>query len=76
MSIDKDSFQHWDQCDECGFHGLVSFQTRAGEDYDDADALGFVMDSTCPACGFEQAVLVVVEQFQEMVLLSTSKRSL
>ena len=26
-----------------------------------------MMDSTCPACGHEEAVLVVVEQYQEMV---------
>ena len=75
MNDETHSFQHWDQCDECGFQGLVVFRTRAEENYDDVDALGFLMDSTCPACGCEESVLVVVEQYQEMVLLSRSKRS-
>ncbi len=60
-------FQHWDSCEECGFQGLVLFQSRADEDYSDEDALGFIMDSSCPSCGHEEAVLVVVEQYQEMV---------
>ena len=75
MSKETNSFQHWDACDECGFQGLIALRTRAEEDYDDADALGFVVDSTCPACGFEGSVLMVVEQFREMVLMSASKRS-
>ena len=75
MNDETNSFQHWDACDECGFQGLVLFRTRAEENYDDADALGFLMDSTCPACGCEESVLMVVEQYQEMVLMSTLKRS-
>ena len=75
MSNEINSFQHWDHCDECGFQGLLVFQTRAEEDYDDVDALGFVMDSTCPACGAEQSVLMIAEQYQEMVLMSASKRT-
>lgn len=63
-------FQHWDGCDDCGFQGLMLFRHRDGEDYSDEDALGFVMDSSCPACGQEAAVLVVVEQYQEMMRLS------
>lgn len=68
-----DRYQHWDGCDECGFQGLMLFRQRDDEDYSDEDALGFMMDSSCPACGQEAAVLVVVEQYQEMKRLS--KRS-
>ncbi|MFT5176186.1 MAG: hypothetical protein ACI8W7_004380 [Gammaproteobacteria bacterium] len=75
MDSEIETFQHWDQCDDCSFQGLIEFRTRAEEDYEDADALGFVMDSTCPACGDEKSVLMVAEQFQEMVLLSTLKRT-
>jgi predicted RNA-binding Zn-ribbon protein involved in translation (DUF1610 family) len=64
------SYEHWGACDECGFQGLLLFQSRRGEDYEDEDALGFVMDSSCPACGHEEAVLVVVEQYREMVFMS------
>ena len=66
-------YQHWGDCDECGFQGLMAFRSRQEEDYGDEEALGFVMDSSCPACGHEEAVLVIVEQYQEMVRMS--KRS-
>ena len=66
-------FQHWDSCDECGFQGLIAFRARAEEDYSDEDALGFMMDSTCPACEFEHSVLMIAEEYQEMLLLSRSK---
>lgn len=65
-----DRYQHWGACDECGFQGLLLFQCRVEEDYADEEALGFVMDSSCPACGNEEAVLVVVEQYLEMVRMS------
>ena len=74
MSNETGSFQHWDECDECGFKGLIVFRTRAEEDYEDADALGFVMDSTCPECGCEESVFMVAEQYHEMLVLSTTKR--
>ena len=70
-----EQFQHWDTCDECGFQGLIGFCTRAEEDYQDDDALGFMMDSTCPACGFEHSVLMIAEQYREMLLLRRSKDS-
>ena len=73
MSNESNQFKHWDECDECGFKGLIVFRTRAEEDYEDVDALGFVMDSTCPECGCEEAVLVVVETYHEMLVLSTAK---
>ena len=60
-------YQHWGTCDECGFQGLITFQSRSEEDYSDEDALGFMMDSSCPACGNEESVLVVVEEYLEMV---------
>ncbi len=62
-------YQLWDSCEACGFQGLIAFSSRPDEDYSDEDALGFVMDSSCPACGHEEAVLVVLEQYQEMVRL-------
>ena len=70
-----DSYQHWDECDECGFQGLIVFCCRADEDYADEEALGFVMDSTCPACGIELSVLMIIEQYREMLLLAQNKPS-
>ena len=66
-------FEHWDKCEECGYTGLIEFRTRPEENYADADALGFVMDSKCPSCGCEESVLMVAEQFQEMVAMSQSR---
>ena len=50
--------------------GLIVFRTRAEEDYTDEEALGYVMDSSCPACGTDESVLVVVEEYREMVRMS------
>jgi len=69
------TFQHWSDCAECGFHGLVGFTCRHDENYSDPDALGYMMDARCPACGDVGAVLVVLEQFQEMVLVAKRNRS-
>ena len=68
----SDSYQQWGTCDECGFQGLLMYRSRTEEDYSDEEALGFMMDSSCPACGSEEAVLVVVEEYQEMVRLRKS----
>ena len=67
-------YQHWGSCDECGFQGLLLFRSRVEEDYADEEALGFVMDSSCPSCGHEEAVLMVLEQYQEMVRLGRRVR--
>lgn len=67
-------FQHWSDCAECGFQGLVRFSCREDEDYSDPEALGFMMDAQCPACGDDGAVLVVVEQFQEMLRMARPQR--
>lgn len=66
MTDEKPRYQSWSQCDECGFQGLFEFQQRDDETYDDPDALGVMLDSTCPSCGFQHAVLVVTEEFQAM----------
>jgi len=34
-----------------------------------------MMDSSCPACGHEEAVLVVLEEYQEMVRLRKRPRA-
>ncbi|MFT5448459.1 MAG: hypothetical protein ACI9DC_003644 [Gammaproteobacteria bacterium] len=73
MSNETSQFEHWDECDGCEFKGRIVFRTRVEEDYEDADALGFVMDSTCPECGCEESVLVVAETYHEMLLLSTTR---
>ena len=67
---EEDGFKHWSNCDSCGFQGLMVFRIRPEEDYTDEEALGFMMDTSCPACGTDEAVLVVVEEYQEMVLMS------
>jgi hypothetical protein len=69
-----ETFQHWGHCDQCGFQGLMVFRSRRDEDYSDEEALGFMMDSSCPACGHEEAVLVVVEEYQDMVRLRKPPR--
>ncbi|MDX1434158.1 MAG: hypothetical protein R3286_17075 [Gammaproteobacteria bacterium] len=61
------SYEAWGSCEDCGFHGLVEFRHRDDEDYDDGEALGVMLDSTCPSCGQVQAVLVVIEEYQEML---------
>ena len=67
-------FDSWSQCDECGFHGLMQFSTREDENYDDPDALGVMMDCVCPACGERESVLVVMEQYEEMLEMAKNVR--
>jgi len=74
MSSRVERFQLWGSCDECGFHGLLVYQSREDEDYADEEALGFMMDSSCPACGLEEAVLIVTEEYREMVRIGSRPR--
>jgi hypothetical protein len=74
MSGGIERFQLWGACDACGFQGLLIFVSRLEEDYADAEALGFMLDSSCPACGHEEAVLVVAEEYREMVRMSRPPR--
>lgn len=60
-------YQSWSSCDECGFQGLLEFAHRGDENYDDPESLGVMLDSTCPACDHEAAVLVVMEEYQAML---------
>lgn len=73
MADDARCYQAWGDCGECGFHGLMAFARRDGEDYDDPEALGVVLDSTCPACGHEEAVLMVIEEYRVMVRLARGR---
>jgi len=68
------TFNSWSQCDECGFQGLMEFWTREDENYDDAGALGVMMDCVCPACGERESVLVVMEQYEEMLHMAKNVR--
>lgn len=68
------SFNSWSQCDECGFQGLMEFRTREDENYEDAEALGVMMDCVCPACGERESVLVVMEQYEEMLQMAENVR--
>jgi hypothetical protein len=74
VSGDIERFQLWGDCDECGFQGLLIFASRLEENYVDEEALGFMMDSSCPACGHEAAVLLVTEEYREMVRLGRRPR--
>ena len=67
-------FDSWSQCDDCGFQGLMEFSTRDDENYDDPESLGVMMDCVCPACGGQQSVLVVIEQYQEMLQMAKNVR--
>ena len=72
MAEKPERYESWSTCHECGFQGLVAFAHRDGEDYDDPDSLGVMLDSTCPACDHEEAVLVVMEEYQAMLHMARS----
>ena len=48
----------------------MEFRCRPDEDYVDEEALGYMMDTLCPCCGLEEAVLVVVDEYREMEFLA------
>ena len=73
MSEPNKEYKSWNACSGCGFQGLFVFFTKAGEDYDDDDALGVLMDTKCPACDDEETVLVGMEEYQEMVFIAKSR---
>ena len=64
------SLTGWSECSSCAFSGTVVFTTRADEDYDDLDSLGVMLDAKCPACGENEPVLVMRDQYDEMVFLA------
>ena len=68
-------FHAWSQCDECGFEGVLEFSCRDDETYDDADALGVLVDGLCPACETLGAVLVTLDHFEEMQAFERARRS-
>jgi len=59
-------YRSWSSCDECGFQGLLEFSHRADENYDDPESLGVMLDATCPACDYQAAVLVVMDEYHAM----------
>ena len=75
MSDPDKSYKSWSLCSSCDFQGIFVFSCRAGEDYDDPDSLGVLMDTKCPACDEEDTVLVGMEAYQEMVFMAKAKSS-
>lgn len=75
MSRPYRQFRAWSRCDECGFEGLLAFSCRDDENYDDADALGVLVDALCPACEAIGATLVAMEHFEEMQGFEHARRS-
>ena len=73
FDITAKTYQSWSDCSACGFQGLMSFACRIDENYDDDDAIGVMMDLTCPACEERDAVLVVIEAYREMVSLAAPR---
>ena len=69
------TYNSWSTCADCGFQGLLVFQSRANEDYSDASALGYMLDSHCPACGQDDPVLVVAEEYRQMVFMASNRNS-
>ncbi|MCP5155372.1 MAG: hypothetical protein H6983_14475 [Ectothiorhodospiraceae bacterium] len=63
-------YRAWGACDGCGFQGLMPHRCRDDEDYEDEEALGFMMDVLCPSCGQLDATLVVVDEYREMLFLA------
>lgn len=74
MAERVERYQSWSSCDECGFQGLLEFAHRADENYDDPEALGVMLDATCPACDHQAAVLVVMEEYHDMQRMVLSSR--
>ena len=68
-------YNSWGQCGECSFQGLVEYRSIPSEDYDDDEALGVMMDATCPACGFEESVLMIIEEYETMLRLAAANDS-
>ena len=66
----RSDYRSWSVCDACGYQGLLDYARRDGEDYADPEALGVMLDSTCPACEARECVLVSIEHFREMVVLA------
>ena len=64
MGDSKTQYNSWSMCSSCGFQGLFVFSPREGENYDDPDSLGALMDTICPACGDGETVLVIMEEYQ------------
>jgi hypothetical protein len=48
----------------------MDFHSREDEDYEDKDALGVMMDCICPSCGTREYVLIVMEQYEEMIFMA------
>lgn len=73
MDDSKTQYKSWCLCSSCGFQGPFVFSPREGEDYDDPDSLGALMDTVCPACDSGETVLVAMEEYQEMVFVAKSR---
>lgn len=69
------SYDAWSNCEDCGFEGLMEFCTREEENYDDPEALGVMLDCICPACGARGSVLVVMEEYEEMLHMTENVRA-
>lgn len=74
MAKKLERYASWSSCDECGFQGLLEFVQRDDEVYDDPDCLGVMLDSTCPACDHQAAVLVVIDEYQAMLRMARSAK--
>ncbi|MEE9265236.1 MAG: hypothetical protein V3V86_00780 [Gammaproteobacteria bacterium] len=74
MTERVERYRYWSSCDECGFQGLLEFAHRDGENYDDPESLGVMLDATCPACEHQAAVLVVIDEYQAMMRMARSAR--
>ncbi len=74
MTERVERYRYWSSCDECGFQGLLEFAHRDGENYDDPESLGVMLDATCPACEHQAAILVVIDEYQAMMRMARSAR--
>ena len=74
MTERVERYRYWSSCDECGFQGLLEFAHRDGENYDDPESLGVMLDATCPACEHQGAILVVIDEYQAMMRMARSAR--
>ncbi len=70
MTHEFERYQSWSDCDECGFQGFMEFAHRDDENYEDPESLGVMLDATCPACGHQAAVLVVMDEYHAMLRMA------
>lgn len=70
---EKMIYKGWNTCLDCGYEGLLEYTLMEGESYDDAEALGVMMELRCPACESRDNAFISAEYYAEMLELNPDK---